>query len=358
MKTKPKHPNTHKEIVVIHPNKMVIQEKVSEKLGPNEVRISVKAIGVNYADIAVKMGVYAAAKKYPITPGYEFSGEVIEIGTKVKNAKVSDAIFGLTRFGAYSTEIIVNENHVWPKPKNWSFEEAAGFQVTFLTAYYGLVDRAHLKSKEKVLIHSAAGGVGTVAIQIAKIMGATVVGVVGKSHKISTVKKLGADEIIDKSTEDLWSKAEEYSHDGYDVILDPNGPSTLKQSYQHLTKGGRLLIYGFHSMLPQHNQKINCWKWLQIIYQYLYMTRINPVFNPFSAVSENKGIIGFNLIFLFERKELLKQAIDDFTTWLKSGKIKPPVIYKTYSFEQVAEAHKDIQSGETVGKLILVVERK
>lgn len=322
-----------------------------------EVLVRTTAVGVNYADCIVRMGLYASAKKFvgwPITPGFEFAGSIEAIGDGTMDNKsgfkIGDRVFGVIRFFAYSTHVVVPINQLYAIPEGFSMEEAAAFPAVFLTAYYGLVSLGDAHSGQSVLVHSAAGGVGSALVQLAKAKGCTVVGVVGAPHKVEAAKNLGADYVIDKSNEDLWARAEEIQPEGYDIVLDANGVSTLSQSYKHLASGGRLIVYGFHSMLPRTGGKPN---WLKLAWDWLW----TPTFNPLALTGDNKSVMGFNLSYLFHKIETFTVIMEDLMTMIKDGAIQPPVV-TTYPFKDVVQAHKDIESGRTVGKLVLITNTK
>ncbi len=222
--------------------------------GPGEVVVATEAIGVNYADCVIRMGLYASAKEYvgwPITPGFEFAGTVVSVDPGVTDLAPGARVFGVTRFGGYSTHVVVPRHQVFALPPRLTMEQAAGFPTVFLTAYYALFELAHPRPGASVLVHSAAGGVGSALLQRGRIAGCRRVGVVGGTHKVEAARELGAEVVIDKSREDLWKAAEAAAPNGYDVVLDANGPSTLKDSYEHLASPGKLVVYGFHSMLPR-----------------------------------------------------------------------------------------------------------
>jgi NADPH:quinone reductase-like Zn-dependent oxidoreductase len=313
---------------------------------PGEIQVEVKACGINFADIAVRLGLYAAAKgSYPLCPGLEFAGVVRQIGSKAEGFKPEDRVFGATRFGAYTTAINSPSLQLFKLPKSWGFKKGSAFPVAYLTSYYALYHVGHLKKSDRALVHSAAGGVGTALLHLLKINGNMSVGVVGRSEKIPSAKEAGAVYVIDKSTEDLWSKAEEISPEGYDLILDANGVSTLKGSYHHLRPAGRLLIYGFASMFSRSGRKNR----LKLVRDYLR----TPRFNPFDLTGSNKTISGFNLIYLFEKVDLFRNIMDTLLKWDSEGLI-PPMPITTFAFEDVIKAHRAMESGNTVGKLILV----
>lgn len=196
-----------------------------------------------------------------------------------------------------------------------------------------------------ILVHSAAGGVGGALLQLGRLAGCRMIGVVGSSHKVSSVLDLGADMVIDKSREALWAKAEEICPSGFDVVFDANGPATLKQSYRHLAPMGKLVAYGFHSMLSKRGGFPNYFK---LAVEYLRV----PRFNPLNMTGENKSLIAFNLSYLFHRTDLLDNAMHDLVTWVEEGKIKAPAVLP-FAYDKVADAHRALESGTTVGKLIL-----
>lgn len=318
--------------------------------GPDEVVVRVAAAGVNYADCCVRWGVYESAKQYigwPITPGFEFAGEVIETGTDVTHVKTGDQVFGVTLFNAYASHVKVPERMVWKRPSDLTVEQAAGFPAVYFTAYHALLQNVKIYPGLNVLIHSAAGGVGSALVQLAKIHDLRVTGVVGASHKVDYVKSLGADFVIDKSKQNLWREAEKAAPRGFDLIYDANGPETMKQGFDHLRPTGKLVVYGFHTLLPKQGGRI---KYLKAA---LGLSRI-PRFNPLNMTNQNKSVLAFNLSFLFEREDLLQAAIADLLRWIKEGKLKPPKV-QTFAFDDVASAHKAIESGQTTGKLILTL---
>lgn len=321
---------------------------------PGEVQVDVKACGINFADISVRLGLYAAAKgAYPLCPGLEFAGLVKRRGSHVEGYEVGDSVFGVTRFGGYSTLINCPAMYLWPLPETWNFTRGATFPVAYLTAYYGLYNVGHLNDSDKVLVHSAAGGVGTALLHLlhmANLRGKACknmsVGVVGRSEKIAVAKDAGAAYVIDKSHEDLWKKAEKLSPEGYDMIFDANGASTLGESYRHISPAGRLMVYGFASMFSRSGRK----NWLKLIWDYMR----TPKFNPFDLTGANRTISGFNLIYLFEKVELFRSIMTRLLMWDSKG-LFPEIPVNVFPFEDVVKAHKAMESGHTVGKLVLEV---
>ncbi|MEN8803121.1 MAG: medium chain dehydrogenase/reductase family protein [Thiogranum sp.] len=317
--------------------------------GHGEVLVDVEAIGVNYADCVTRMGLYASAKQYvgyPVTPGFEVAGRVAALGEGVTDLATGAEVIAVTRFNAYASQVVVKRVQVFPKPERLSMQQAAGFAAVFLTAWFALFELAQPRDGQAVLVHSAAGGVGGALVQLGNIAACRVVAVVGAAHKTDQVRRMGAFAVIDKSSEDLWKSAERTAPGGYDVILDANGVSTLQQSYRHLAPMGKLVVYGFHSMLPRKGGRP---KRMRLLWDYVR----TPRFSPFSLTTHNRSVLGFNLSFLFDRSELMCAAMGQLTRWLEEDRVQPPVI-RSYAFEQVARAHRDLESGQTVGKLVLL----
>lgn len=323
-------------------DKLAIVEEPDLTAKDGEELVNVSAIGVNYADVIVRMGLYASAKEYvgwPITPGFEVAGTTAD-GRRV---------LALTRFNAYATQVVVPKHQVFEIPPSMSFEQAAAFPVVAITAFYALRELCKLRPGMKILVHSAAGGVGTMLVRLGKIAKCEVTGVVGRSHKVGHVKALGADHVIDKSTQDLWKECEAVAPKGFDVVLDANGVETLKRSFEHLAPTGRLVIYGFATMMPR-GRKSGRPSWPKLAVDFLK----TPRFDPLTMTNENKSVMAFNLSYLFDKPELLDEGMTAILGWIASGELAPPNVTE-FPFAKVADAHRAIESGETTGKLVLVV---
>lgn len=317
--------------------------------GPGEILIEVAAAGVNFADCITRMGLYASAREfvgYPITPGFEVAGRVAAVGEGVSDLERGAPVLALTLFGGYATRVVVPRVQAAPVPAGWSMAEAAGFPTAFLTAWYALFELAHPRPGARVLVHSAAGGVGQALVQLARLAGCEVVGVVGAPHKVAAVRSLEAAAVIDKSSADLWSEAERVAPEGFDVVLDANGAETLRAGYEHLAPGGKLVVYGFHSMFRKGGGGRPPWP--RLLRDWLR----TPRFNPMALTGDNKSVLAFNLSFLADRVELLRTALDELLGWAGAGRIRPLPV-SAYPFDEVARVHRDLESGQTVGKLVL-----
>jgi NADPH:quinone reductase-like Zn-dependent oxidoreductase len=329
-------------------DRLRVAEESTPTPGPGEVLIDVKASGVNYADVIVRMGLYASAKElvgWPITPGFEVAGFVAAVGPGVTDLEIGSRVFAVTLFNGYASTLIAPRHQVFALPDTLTMIQGSAIPAVFITAHYAIHSLANPRARDHVLIHSAAGGVGGSLVQLCKRIGCTVTGVVGRSHKVQAATDYGCDHVIDKSTCDLWTEAERINQAGFDVIFDANGVATLKDSYNHLVRPGKLVVYGFTTMMPKTGGRPN---YLKLARDFLR----TPRFSPLDMTNTSKSVMAFNLSYLFDRADILTEAMTDIAGWLAEGSIHAPPA-TTYALKDVAEAHRAIESGETTGKLVL-----
>ena len=316
---------------------------------PGKVLVSVHVAGVNYADCMVRMGLYASAKKYvgwPITPGFDFAGIVEKVGAGVSKFHPGQQVFGITRFGGYATQVLVPAAQLFPLLPEMSLAQAGGVPTVFLTAWYALRELCKLRPGMKILVHSASGGVGSAALQLSRAFGCEPIGIVGGPAKFDVALKHGAVKVFDKRAPNLWNLVREAAPEGYAVVMDPNGEQTLRQSYKALAPMGRLLVYGFSSMVPMSRGKPS---YLRLATKYLK----TPRFNPISMTGSNKSVMAFNLSYLFDRHDLLTEGMDELIELFVVRKLIP-LDMQSYPLAQAAEAHRALESGATIGKLVLM----
>ncbi len=328
--------------------KLLLRQAPDPTPGPGEVLIETSVAGVNFADCVVRMGLYASAKKYvgwPITPGFEVAGQVAAVGAGVTDLAEGAEVVGVTRFGGYATHVVVPRRQVFLRPEALTAEQAAAVPSVFMTAYFALRELAHPRPGDTMLVHSAAGGVGGALVQLGKLAGCRVVGVVGASHKVDEARRCGADEVIDRSRDDVWRSARRLSPAGYAVILDANGADSLRQSYRHLASPGKLVVYGFHTMLQAREGRPS---WPRLALDWLR----TPRFNPLDMTGENRSVLAFNLSYLFERHELLAEGMGWLLDRFADGQLRPPPV-TSYPLDRVADAHRALESARTTGKLVL-----
>lgn len=316
--------------------------------GPGEVLVDVAACGVNYADGIIRMGLYASAKQlhgYPITPGFEVAGTVAALGDGVDGFVVGDRVLALTLFGGWCDRIVLPVANAFPCPARLELAQAAALPTVFLTAWFMVHRQLHPRTGEHWLVHSAAGGVGSALCQLGRLAGCRVVGVVGRGDKVEHARAMGADTVIDKSSEDLWGEAKRLAPDGYHAVFDANGVATLRQSYAHLAPTGRLAIYGFHGMLPRGG-RLN---WLRLAWDWLR----TPRFNPLDMTQSNRSVLAANLSFLQSEAPALREGMDWLLERFADGRLQPLPV-ETFPLERAADAQRRIESGRTVGKLVLI----
>jgi len=367
-----------------------------DNLPPNTVVVRIHAFSINYADCCIRWGLYESANTFvgwPIVPGFDIAGTVERVSSNndqnssssssSSNFQVGDRVYGATFFGAYSTRVLVPQLQLRKIPQILSFSQAAAIPAVSITALYILylggqffppeqqqqgcsnsvsMPKKHQKKKNTpILIHSCAGGVGSMLVQMSKILALSpVVGVVGLTTKVDAAKSLGCDVVIDKSSyskkQDWWKVAKEAcccseggdSGGGYKIVADPNGVSTLKESYQHLGPTGRLIVFGFHSNLPMGQDMLHPLNWVRMIIKMLRM----PQFDAMDLVESNKSVLGFNLSFFVDQVDMLTCLYDQIETWFQNGHLRCPRVVEM-KMEDVQDAHALIQSGKSIGKIVI-----
>jgi len=328
------------------PSVLRILEVPDPQPGEGDVLVRTKAIGLNFADLFARMGYYASVPKPPFIPGIESTGVIERVGPGVKNLKKGDRVFAVTRFNAYAEYVCAPATHVVRVPKRMSFEEAAAFIVTSLSAYHGLVTLAGLQRGEKLLVHAAAGGVGTAAIQIAKHRGAEIFATAGSAEKLKVARTQGAQHLINYRTEDFAENVRAATRDsGVDVILDSVGGGIIRKGMKLLAPMGRYVLFGFSAVTG--DQRV---KKLQAIRELI----LTPWVFPQSLVAKNVSVMGFNLFFLMHEVDYLREAIGALLKLYQKRVIRP-LIGATYRFDQIAEAHTFLQSRKSVGKVVILM---
>ena len=312
----------------------------------NEVTIEVKAIGLNFADIFALFGLYSATPKGEFIPGLEYSGVVHKTGSGVSNVKVGDLVMGVTRFGAYTSHLNIDSRYVIPLPEDWNFEEGAAYLVQVLTAYYGLVNLGNLQKDYTVLIHSAAGGVGIFANRIAKKYNAYTIGSVGNAKKIDFCKSEAYDEVIVRSKNFARDLNNAVGDRDLNIVMECIGGDIFKAGFRQLAPEGRSVIYGA-ARYASPGQRPN---YLKLIYKHSTRPKVDP-----QALAElNKGVLGFNLIYLYEKTDLMHHLLREIQTL----QIKKPHVGHTFPFDQLPEAIRLFQSGSTIGKVVVSVDSR
>ncbi|CAN5605757.1 medium chain dehydrogenase/reductase family protein [soil metagenome] len=329
------------------PEVLRVEDRPDPSVGPGQMRIAVKASGINFADLMARTGIYPDAPPLPAVVGYEVAGEVETVGEGVEDFAVGDRVAAGTRFGGYSELATVEPSAAVKLPDRLSFEQGAAFPVNYSTAYAGIVLMGGLRKGDRLLIHAAAGGVGIAATQIAKGIGAEIYGTASAS-KHEAITAQGVDHPIDYRTKDF---AEEVARltggDGVDVAMDAVGPSSFKRSYASLRPGGRLIMFGASEF--QTGEKRNLPAALKGLLKMPLATM--PWLNMQKMMNENKGVFGLHMLSWWDA-EGLGRAIDPLVEGLESGALEP-VIAESFPFEQAADAHRYLGEGRNIGKVVL-----
>ncbi len=328
------------------PDTLKIRETEKPEPGPDQVQIEVKAIGLNFADVLMRTGIYPNTPKPPFIPGMEFSGVVSAIGDNVSTVKPGQRVMGYSRTGSHAEYVVVNHIMVGPIPDSMSFEEAASFLVIYLTAYHGLFTLGKLQPNEKVLIHAAAGGVGIAVIQLAKHYNAEVFGTVGSEFKRTFAYEQGVDHCINYTTENFASIIRQNTDQyGVDVVMDAVGGRVFRPGWKLLAPMGRYIIYGFADAMGK-----NSFSYVRAGKSLLTMP---PVLLT-TLISANKTIAGFNLSTLTGKTEYLRRTTEQILDMYAQGIVKP-VIGKIFPFDQINLAHAHLQRRESIGKVVVTI---
>lgn len=339
-----------RQIVIRRPGGYRRLELVEADVPPlrnGTVLIDVAAVGVNFADCVVRLGLYESAKRlgYPLVPGFELAGTVV--ASEDDSLAVGQRVIGVTLFGAYASHVVLPATQCFLLPDRATFEEGAAFSVPFITAHYALRRLAGVSAGARVLVHSAAGGVGSALLQLARKLGCEATAVVGAPHKVPVARELGASTVIDRSSEPLQDALARVAGTGFDCVLDASGPSTLRTSYRSLAPMGRLIVYGSHEVI--RCGRSGRARWPSIVCRYLSM----PRYSLLRLANDNHSVMAFNLSTLFERIDLLRSTMSELLEWWNNAALRLPII-TTYRLSDAAEAHRALHERQTVGKLVLL----
>ena len=329
------------------PEVLRVEQRPDPPVGPGEVRVAVRAAGINFADLMARSGVYPDAPSPPCVIGYEVAGEVESVGEGVDSHSVGDRVIAGTRFGGYAELVSVPVGQVVPLPKKLSFEQGAAFVVNYTTAYAALMIMGGLKADERLLIHAAAGGVGIAATQVAKGIGAEIFGTASAS-KHEAIKEQGVEHAIDYRNQDFAAEVTRITGGtGLDLIIDAVGPSSFRKDYGILRAGGRLVMYGASEI--QTGEKRDLPTALRALARMPRATM--PWWKSLAIMNENKGVFGLNMLKWWDA-EGLDRVLEPLADGLAGGQYKP-VVAEAFSFERAPDAHRFIAERRNVGKVVL-----
>ncbi|QOR68348.1 quinone oxidoreductase [Cytobacillus suaedae] len=296
----------------------------------NEVLIEVKAVGVNYADTARREGQYVVKTTLPFIPGAEVAGVVVEVGDNVTGVQVGTRVVTLIESNGYAEYAVAHERSLIPLPDGVEFEYAVALPLQGLSAYHILKTMGRIEQGESVLIHAAAGGVGTIAVQLARLFGAgKIIATASTDEKLALAKELGADAVVNY-TEAGWEQEvlRITEGKGVDVALEMAGGDIFQKTLTCLAPFGRVVIYGVASGEQSR----------------LY---------PSSLMAKNQSVIGFFLPQIMRKPQLFQSSLMELLSFVNNGSLKL-TIGGTFPLNEAASVHTLLQGRKTKGKLILI----
>ena len=330
----------HREIIIESfgdaDRTMKLRDTASRPPGPDEIAIDVAFSGINFADIVMRLGLYPDAPKKPFVPGYEVSGRVAAVGGNVKNFAVGDEVVAGTIFGGYTSHLVVAAGNAFKRPAHLTLETAAALPVTFFTAHIALAEMSRVRKGDRVLIESAAGGVGIVATQLARAAGAEVVGLTSSPHKKAVIEAFGATAM----TETEFAAATTLPK--FDIILNSSGGASINRQRERLNFTGRIICFGFSSGIKDGKRSLPRAAWAA-----LQMPRVS-VLKLFNA---NTGVYALNALHIMRDplwSARLTQAV------LDANELKiTPHVGKVFPAADVAAAHRALETKQATGKVLL-----
>jgi len=330
------------------PEVLQVQERPDPPVGPGEIRIAVRAAGINFADTLARVGLYPDAPKPPCVLGYEVAGEVETAGEGVTDFKAGDRVIAGTRFGGQAELVSVPAEQALPLPERLSFEQGAAFPVNYGTAYAALILMGSLREGDRVLIHAAGGGVGISATQIARNVGAEIFGTASPG-KHEAIRAQGVTHAIDYRSQDFEAEVMRITAgQGVDLIMDALGPTSFRKDYRLLRSGGRLVMYGLSENSDNGVRSIPAT--LKSLAKMPLATM--PWWKSLMMMNENKGVIGLNMLSWWDREGNLDRVTEPLMADLEAGRLEP-VVAEAFPFDRAGAAHEFIAARRNVGKVVL-----
>jgi NADPH:quinone reductase len=312
------------------PETLRLEEFPSRALKPGEVRVAIRAAGLNFPDVLMAAGEYQLKPELPFTPGVEAAGEVMEIADGVSGTAVGDRVIVRMRHGGYADEAVVASTQLTPLPSNFDYAEGATFLAAYGTAHHALVDRGQVLPGEMLLVHGAAGGVGLAAVEIGKILGATVIAAASSEEKLAVAKARGADHLVLYAREPFRDAVKRITDGrGADVVFDPVGGEVFENSMRCINWGARILIIGFTGGIGLAKTNLLMIKGASVL-----------GVRAGEAVRKNPALGEKHL------KELL--------AWAEAGKLRPNVSHRL-PLHDYAKAMRLLIERKAIGRVALVM---
>ena len=328
------------------PEVLVEREVPLADPGPDEVHLRVTAAGVNFADLVMRAGLYGTVPDMPYSPGFEVTGEVVRVGAGVEGWRPGDRAAALLRFGGYARDVIAPTRNLFRYPDTLSPAEAAAMPVVFLTGWVALFEAARVRAGETALVLTAAGGVGTAAVQLARWRGLRVIGTAGSDRKRRFVTEtLGAEACFDSSGPWEQEVRALVGDRGIDCALDAMGGAATAACRRLLAPLGRLVFYGMSTGMPGRKRS-----WPAAVAAYLK----TPFFHPLSLVEPSIGLFGIHLLHLQAKEGVAQRAMEQIFRAAEAGELKP-VLDRTFPLTRdgAVEAHHYLHDRKNIGKVVL-----
>jgi len=313
------------------PENLQLEQVSSRPLAAGEVRVAIRAAGINFPDVLMVSGEYQLKPELPFTPGMEASGDVTEVGHEVSGIAVGDKIIVKMRYGAFTDEAVVTPSQLAPLPATFDYAEGATFLAAHGTAYHALVDRGQLKASETLLVHGAGGGVGLAAVEIGKLLGATVIAAASSEEKLVVARARGADHVVLYPREPFRDAVKRITDGrGVDVVFDPVGGEVFENSLRCIAFGARLLVIGFTGGIG--------------------LARTNLI------LIKGASVLGVRAGEAARRDPALGAArMAALSAWAEQGKVRPNVSHRR-PLEDYAKAMRLLIERKAIGRVALVMD--
>ncbi|TYL82833.1 NADPH:quinone oxidoreductase family protein [Bradyrhizobium cytisi] len=313
------------------PEMLRLEEFPSRALKPGEVRVAIRAAGLNFPDVLMAAGEYQLKPELPFTPGMEAASDVTELGAEVKGVAVGDKVIVRMRHGAFTDEAVVTPSQLTPLPSNFDYAEGATYLAGHGTAYHALIDRGRVQPGEVLLVHGAGGGVGLAAVEIGKMLGATVIATASSDEKLAIAKARGADHLVRYDREPFRDAVKRITDGrGADVVFDPVGGEVFENSMRCIAWGARLLVIGFTGGIGSAKTNLLLIKGASVL-----------GVRAGEAVRKNPALGEARL------KALLQ--------WAEEGKLRPNISHRL-QLEDCAKAMRLLLDRKAIGRVALVME--
>jgi NADPH:quinone reductase-like Zn-dependent oxidoreductase len=330
------------------PEVLEVQARPDPVAGPGQVRIAVRAAGINFADTMARVGLYPDAPKSPCVLGYEVAGEIESVGEGVSDLQVGERVMAGTRFGGQAELVVVAAGRVLALPDELSFEQGAAFPVNYGTAYAALILMGGLREGDRVLIHAAAGGVGIAATQVARNAGAEIFGTASPA-KHEAIRAQGVAHPIDYRDKDFEAEVMRITGgEGVDLVIDAIGPASFRKDYRLLRPGGRMVMFGLSEASKSGARSVPA-----ALRSLLAMPLATmPWWKSLALMNENKGVFGLNMLSWWDRAGNLDRLTAPLLADLEAGRLDP-VVAEAFPFDRAGDAHEFIAQRRNVGKVVL-----